>query len=48
MTFLFIAFIFLFAMFTIGIGMSILIMYILYRLTGGKKSFGQWYKYMDF
>lgn len=48
MAFFTIAFLWLFGLFFVGISVSILFLFIVYRLTGGKRSFRAWFKAMQF
>lgn len=48
MAFFTIAFLWLFALFLAGVSISILFLFLVYRLTGGKQSFRAWFKAMQF
>lgn len=48
MAFFTIAFFWLFGLFLVGVSVSILFLFIVYRLTGGKRSFWAWFKAMRF
>ena len=48
MTFLIIAFLWLSGLFLAGVSVSILFLFIVYRLTGGKRSFLAWFRAMCF
>ena len=48
MAFFTIAFFWLFGLFLAGVSISILFLFVVYRLTGGKRSFISWYRAMQF
>ena len=48
MAFFTIAFFWLFGLFLVGTSISILSLFIVYRLTGGRRSFRAWYRAMQF
>ena len=48
MAFFTIACIWLFGLFLVGVSISILFLFLVYRLTGGKQSFRSWYRAMQF
>lgn len=47
MAFFTIAFLWLFGLFLVGVSVSILFLFAVYRLTGGKRSFLSWFKAMN-
>lgn len=47
MAFFTIAFFWLFFLFLVGVSISILFFFVVYRLTGGKRSFLSWFKAMN-
>lgn len=48
MAFFTIAFFWIFGLFLAGVSVSILFLFLVYRLTGGKRPFISWYSAMDF
>lgn len=48
MAFCIIAFLWLFGLFLVGVSVSILFLFIVYRLTGGNRSFRSWFHAMQF
>lgn len=48
MAFFTIAYFWLFGLFLVGVSVSILFLFIVYHLTGGKRSFRSWYRAMQF
>ena len=48
MAFFTIAFFWLFGLFLVGAFISILFLFLVYRLTGGKRSFPSWFRAMRF
>lgn len=48
MAFFTIAFFWLFGLFLVGVSISILFLFAVYRLTGGKRRFLSWFKAMKF
>lgn len=48
MAFFAIAFFWLFSLFLVGVSISTLFLFAVYRLTGGKRSFRSWYRAMQF
>lgn len=48
MAFFTIAFLFFYGLFLVGISVSILFLYVVYSLTGGKRSFRSWFRAMQF
>lgn len=48
MAFFTIAFFWLFFLFLVGISISILFLFVVYRLSGGNRSFRSWYRAMQF
>lgn len=48
MAFFTIAFLWIFCLFLVGVSVSILFLFVVYRLTGGKRSFRSWLRAMQF
>ena len=48
MAFFTIAFFWIFGLFLAGVSISILFLFVIYRLTGGKRSFRSWFRAMRF
>ena len=48
MAFFTIAFLWLYFLFLAGVSISILFLFIVYRLTGGRRSFRSWFRAMRF
>lgn len=48
MAFFTIAFLWLAGLFLVGVSISILFLFAVYRLTGGKRSFCSWFRAMQF